>query len=291
MKPAAILLQLRARRHRRRRRRCCTALAAQRLRAYITDFPTPELVHQPGVVACLTSARRPRKPRRTARIMVVDQVREYLEHGSTRNAVNFPDVEMTRESPLPSRDRRTRTCRTCSGQISTTMAHHGLNIHNMVNKSRGEMAYTLVDVDSPWPTGSSRRSPPSRACSRCARFRPNPDFRNSYANFRRAPDCASGRERSNVGVMDSRALIGFLVLVAFDAAAGGIYKCVDGGATSYQRHPAGVGRTRFRSGSRACPRRRRGISPWPSPSPRRSLANVAHGRMRHSRSVFRTTKC
>jgi D-3-phosphoglycerate dehydrogenase len=35
------------------------------------------------------------------------------------------------------------------GQISTTMAHAGLNIHNMVNKSRGEMAYTLVDVDSP----------------------------------------------------------------------------------------------------------------------------------------------
>jgi D-3-phosphoglycerate dehydrogenase len=39
------------------------------------------------------------------------------------------------------------------GQISTTMAHHGLNIHNMVNKSRGEMAYTLVDVDSPVADG------------------------------------------------------------------------------------------------------------------------------------------
>jgi D-3-phosphoglycerate dehydrogenase len=46
------------------------------------------------------------------------------------------------------------------GQISTTMAHAGLNIHNMVNKSRGEMAYTLVDVDSPLAPGTAGRQAP-----------------------------------------------------------------------------------------------------------------------------------
>jgi D-3-phosphoglycerate dehydrogenase / 2-oxoglutarate reductase len=80
--------------------------------------------------------------------MVVDQLREYLEHGSIRNAVNFPSVEMARESPFRIAIANANVPNML-GQISTAMAHHGLNIHNMVNKSRGEMAYTIVDVDSP----------------------------------------------------------------------------------------------------------------------------------------------
>ena len=81
-------------------------------------------------------------------VMVVDQVREYLEHGTIANAVNFPNVEMPRESPYRVAIANANVPNML-GQISTTMAHAGLNIHNMVNKSRGEMAYTLVDVDSP----------------------------------------------------------------------------------------------------------------------------------------------
>jgi D-3-phosphoglycerate dehydrogenase len=80
--------------------------------------------------------------------MVVDQVREYLETGAIVNAVNFPNVEMARESPYRVAIANANVPNML-GQISTTMAHAGLNIHNMVNKSRGEMAYTLVDVDSP----------------------------------------------------------------------------------------------------------------------------------------------
>ncbi len=79
--------------------------------------------------------------------MVVDQVREYLEHGAIVNAVNFPNVEMPRESPYRVAIANANVPNML-GQISTTMAQAGLNIHNMVNKSRGEMAYTLVDVDS-----------------------------------------------------------------------------------------------------------------------------------------------
>ena len=79
--------------------------------------------------------------------MVVDQVREFLEHGVIANAVNFPTVEMARESPFRIGIANSNVPNMV-GQISTTMAKAGLNIHNMVNKSRGEMAYTLVDVDS-----------------------------------------------------------------------------------------------------------------------------------------------
>ncbi len=80
-------------------------------------------------------------------VMVVDQVREYLEHGSIANAVNFPNVEMPREAPYRVAIANANVPNML-GQISTAMARAGLNIHNMVNKSRGEMAYTLVDVDS-----------------------------------------------------------------------------------------------------------------------------------------------
>ena len=80
--------------------------------------------------------------------MVVDQLRDYLEHGNVVNAVNFPQVSMSREAAFRVAIANANVPNML-GQISTAMAQAGLNIHNMVNKSRGEMAYTLVDVDSP----------------------------------------------------------------------------------------------------------------------------------------------
>jgi D-3-phosphoglycerate dehydrogenase len=75
-------------------------------------------------------------------------VRDYLESGIVRNAVNFPDVVMDRESAFRVAIANANVPNML-GQISTAMAHAGLNIHNMLNKSKGDMAYTLVDVDSP----------------------------------------------------------------------------------------------------------------------------------------------
>jgi D-3-phosphoglycerate dehydrogenase / 2-oxoglutarate reductase len=80
-------------------------------------------------------------------VMVTDQLRDYLEHGNVANAVNFPNVSMARESAYRVAIANANVPNML-GQISTAMAQAGLNIHNMVNKSRGEMAYTLVDVDS-----------------------------------------------------------------------------------------------------------------------------------------------
>ena len=79
-----------------------------------------------------------------------EQLRDYLEHGAIRNAVNFPDAIMERESPYRIAIANANVPNML-GQISTAVAAAGLNIHNMLNKSRGEMAYTLVDVDSPVP--------------------------------------------------------------------------------------------------------------------------------------------
>ena len=124
------------------------ALRTRRLKYYLCDFPGPLLLREPGVVALPHLGASTEEAEENCAVMVVDQVREYLESGAIANAVNFPNVEMQRESPYRLGIANANVPNML-GQISTAMAHAGLNIHNMVNKSRGEMAYTLVDVDSP----------------------------------------------------------------------------------------------------------------------------------------------
>lgn len=124
------------------------SLHAGRLKAYLCDFPSPALLHEPGVVALPHLGASTAEAEENCAVMVADQLREFLEHGTIANAVNFPSVEMARESAHRVAIANANVPNML-GQISTAMAGAGLNIHNMVNKSRGEMAYTLVDVDSP----------------------------------------------------------------------------------------------------------------------------------------------
>jgi D-3-phosphoglycerate dehydrogenase len=124
------------------------ALNSGRLKSYLCDFPSPLLLGHPQVVALPHLGASTTEAEENCAIMVVDQVREYVENGNITNAVNFPNVEMPRESPYRVAIANANVPNML-GQISTTMAKAGLNIHNMVNKSRHEMAYTLVDVDSP----------------------------------------------------------------------------------------------------------------------------------------------
>ena len=126
------------------------ALHARRLKVYLCDFPSAELLGEPAVIALPHLGASTEEAEENCAIMVVDQVREYLEHGTIANAVNFPGVELPRESPYRVAIANANVPNML-GQISTAMAQFGLNIHDMVNKSRGEMAYTLVDVDSPIP--------------------------------------------------------------------------------------------------------------------------------------------
>jgi D-3-phosphoglycerate dehydrogenase / 2-oxoglutarate reductase len=124
------------------------ALRAHRLKYYLCDFPSARLLAEPGVAALPHLGASTEEAEENCAVMVVDQVREFLEHGTISNSVNFPNVEMGRESPYRVAIANANVPNML-GQISTTMAHAALNIHNMVNKSRGEVAYTLVDVDSP----------------------------------------------------------------------------------------------------------------------------------------------
>jgi D-3-phosphoglycerate dehydrogenase len=124
------------------------ALRERKLKAYLCDFPSPKLVNVPGAIAFPHLGASTAEAEENCAVMVVDQVRDFLENGNIVNSVNFPSVEMPRESAWRVGVANANVPNML-GQISTAMAKAGLNIHNMINKSRGEMAYTLVDVDSP----------------------------------------------------------------------------------------------------------------------------------------------
>ena len=126
------------------------ALKADNLRGYICDFPAQVLQGAPRVIATPHLGASTEEAEDNCAIMVADQVRDFLEDGNIRNAVNLPDVVMERGSPYRLGIVNANVPNMV-GQISTAMAGAGLNIHDMLNKSRGEMAYTLVDVDSPVP--------------------------------------------------------------------------------------------------------------------------------------------
>lgn len=128
------------------------ALDAGKLGWYACDFPSPASHGHARVIALPHLGASTREAEENCAIMVVDQLRDFLEHGNVANAVNFPAVAMARESAYRVAIANANVPNML-GQISTAMASAGLNIHNMVNKSRGDMAYTLVDVDSPVAPG------------------------------------------------------------------------------------------------------------------------------------------
>ncbi|MCF8199693.1 MAG: phosphoglycerate dehydrogenase [Sulfuritalea sp.] len=126
------------------------ALDGKKLAAYVCDFPSPRVNAHPHVIALPHLGASTGEAEENCAVMVADQLREYLEHGNVQNAVNFPNVAMPRESKFRVAVANSNVPNML-GQISTAMAQAGLNIHNMMNKSKGDVAYTLVDVDSEVP--------------------------------------------------------------------------------------------------------------------------------------------
>ncbi|MBP6653382.1 MAG: phosphoglycerate dehydrogenase [Propionivibrio sp.] len=121
-----------------------------KLHAYVCDFPSNLLRHHPRFVALPHLGASTEEAEENCAIMVADQVRDYLENGNILNSVNFPNISMPRESAYRLAIANANVPNML-GQISTALAGAGLNIHNMVNKSRGDLAFTLVDVECSVP--------------------------------------------------------------------------------------------------------------------------------------------
>ena len=123
------------------------ALHAGKLHAYVCDFPANALKGHPRAVALPHLGASTEEAEENCAVMVAGQLADYLENGNILNSVNFPNVSMVRESAYRVAIANANVPNMV-GQISAVLAAAGLNIHNMVNKSKGDMAYTLVDVDS-----------------------------------------------------------------------------------------------------------------------------------------------
>jgi D-3-phosphoglycerate dehydrogenase len=123
------------------------AVDANKLHAYICDFPANALKGHPKVVALPHLGASTEEAEENCAVMVAEQLADYLENGNILNSVNFPNVSMARESAYRVAIANANVPNMV-GQISSVLAAAGLNIHNMVNKSKGDMAYTLADVDS-----------------------------------------------------------------------------------------------------------------------------------------------
>ena len=123
-------------------------LESGKIGRYVTDFPKPSMIGDSRVIALPHLGASTQEAEENCALMVVDQLRDYLENGNVQNSVNFPTTRMS----------RTGAQRICVanrnvpnmiGQLSHALGVHGLNIAQMHNASRGEIAYNLVDVDEP----------------------------------------------------------------------------------------------------------------------------------------------
>lgn len=122
-------------------------LANGRIGRYVTDFPSADLVGNPRVIGLPHLGASTGEAEENCAVMVVDQLREFLENGNVHNAVNFPNTRMARAGKarlcIANRNRPNMI-----GQLSHVLGEAGVNIAQMHNASRGDIAYTLIDLDS-----------------------------------------------------------------------------------------------------------------------------------------------
>jgi D-3-phosphoglycerate dehydrogenase / 2-oxoglutarate reductase len=124
------------------------AIKAGKVYGYVCDFPSNLLKNHEHVMTLPHLGASTAEAEDNCAIMVAEQVRDFLENGNIRNAVNFPEVVVPRES-VHRLIVANANVPNMLGQISETLGEAKLNIHDMVNRSRGDLAYTVVDLDSP----------------------------------------------------------------------------------------------------------------------------------------------
>jgi D-3-phosphoglycerate dehydrogenase len=122
------------------------ALKAGSVGCYVTDFPDDELLDVPGVIAIPHLGASTPEAEDNCAVMAVEQVRDYLENGNIKNSVNFPACSL----PAMGRNRilvANANVPNMVGQITTVLAGDKINIADMMNKSAGDFAYNIIDID------------------------------------------------------------------------------------------------------------------------------------------------
>ena len=128
------------------------ALDSGRLARYVSDFPRPDMLGRKDVIFMPHIGASTREAEENCAVMAVNQLRDFLENGNIRNSVNFPDLYL---DPVPNAAPGTRLAVAnlnvprMLGQITSILADQNINVIDMLNKSRGDVAYNLIDLEHP----------------------------------------------------------------------------------------------------------------------------------------------
>lgn len=128
------------------------ALVSGKVRCYVTDFPTKEIVGVKGAIVIPHLGASTEESEDNCAKMAAEEVKDFLENGNIANSVNFPDCDMGAKGDSPRVTILHRNIPNMLGQFTSLMAERGINISLMTNKSRGEYAYTMMDVDVQVPS-------------------------------------------------------------------------------------------------------------------------------------------
>ena len=124
------------------------AFEAGTIAAYVTDFPSADLLQHEEVIAVPHLGASTPEAEANCAMMAVRQLRDYLENGNIANSVNFPTCQMPRPDGRHRLAIVNRNVPKMVGQITTVLADRGINIADMINKGRDELAYNIIDLDS-----------------------------------------------------------------------------------------------------------------------------------------------
>jgi len=123
------------------------SLGSGHLSAYICDFPTNAVKDNPKIISLPHLGASTHEAEENCAVMVADTLKDFLENGNVRNSVNFPEAVLPRAQNSVRIAVANENVPNMVGQISSTLAAAKLNIADLLNKSRGDLAYTLIDVD------------------------------------------------------------------------------------------------------------------------------------------------
>ncbi|MDR1387195.1 MAG: phosphoglycerate dehydrogenase [Propionibacteriaceae bacterium] len=133
------------------------ALESKRLRGYVCDFPSPALNKRPGAVTLPHLGASTNEAEENCAVMAVEQLRAYLEHGVIRNSVNFPEADLPRREGTRRLAIANSNVPNMVGQMTSLLAEAELNIADLLNRSKGDLAYTLIDIDGDLPSKLLKR--------------------------------------------------------------------------------------------------------------------------------------
>lgn len=127
------------------------ALESCKVGKYVTDFPEDELISVKNIIAIPHLGASTEESETNCAIMAVNQTIDYLENGNIINSVNFPTTEMERVAGATRIVVANKNVPKMVSQISSLLAHEGLNIANMLNRNKDEIAYNIIDIDGVVP--------------------------------------------------------------------------------------------------------------------------------------------